>query len=172
MSAFARNKTLLAKSKSPFSPQDREDVAWFVAQYRDGIKRLLPDAIPCKENMAVLGAELIRHIAEQQLSQQLDRPASIGRISLNPYTLNFEADRVHIGERGGKGDFVDIERLIVRTSWSSIFRLAPIVDEVHLDSPRFTIVRYDAQRFNFSDLIEKFSKQPSKPDSKPAQFSV
>ncbi|MEM5434191.1 DUF748 domain-containing protein [Paraburkholderia diazotrophica] len=115
---------------------------------------------------------LIRHIAEQQLSEQLDRPATIGRIALNPYTLNFEADRVHIGERGGKGDFVDIERLIVRTSWSSIFRLAPIVDEVHLDSPRFTIVRYDAQHFNFSDLIEKFSKQPSKPESKPAQFSV
>jgi hypothetical protein len=115
---------------------------------------------------------LIRHIAEQQLSQQLDRPASIGRIALNPYTLNFEADRVHIGERGGQGDFVDIERLIVRTSWSSIFRLAPVIDEVHVDSPRFTIVRYDAQRFNFTDLIEKFSKQPSKPDSKPAQFSV
>ncbi|MBN3752491.1 DUF748 domain-containing protein [Paraburkholderia sp. Tr-20389] len=115
---------------------------------------------------------LIRHIAEQQLSQQLDRPASIGRIALNPYTLNFEADRVHIGERGGQGDFVDIERLIVRTSWSSIFRLAPVVDEVHIDSPRFTIVRYDAQRFNFTDLIEKFSKQPSKPDSKPAQFSI
>jgi hypothetical protein len=115
---------------------------------------------------------LIRHIAEQQLSQQLDRPASIGRITLNPYTLNFEADRVHIGERDGKGDFVDIERLIVRPSWSSIFRLAPVVDEVKVDSPRFTIVRYDAQHFNFSDLIEKFSKQPSKPDSKPAQFAI
>jgi hypothetical protein len=56
--------TLLAKSKSPFSPQDREDVAWFVAQHRDGIKRLLPDAIPCKENLAVLGAELVRHVPD------------------------------------------------------------------------------------------------------------
>lgn len=54
--------TLLARSKSPFSPQDREDVAWFVAQYREGIQRLLPDAVPCKENLAVLGAELIRHV--------------------------------------------------------------------------------------------------------------
>jgi hypothetical protein len=54
--------TLLAQSKSSFSPQDREDVAWFVAQYRDGIRRLLPDTIPCKENLAVLGAELIRHV--------------------------------------------------------------------------------------------------------------
>ncbi|MFM0373125.1 DUF748 domain-containing protein [Paraburkholderia aspalathi] len=115
---------------------------------------------------------LIRHIAEQQLSKQLDRPATIGRIALNPYTLKLEADSVHIGERGGAGDFVDIARLIVKPSWSSLFRGAPIVDEVQLDSPRFHIVRYDAQRFNFTDLIEKFSKQPAKPDSKPTLFSV
>ncbi|WP_106281708.1 DUF748 domain-containing protein [Paraburkholderia sp. BL25I1N1] len=115
---------------------------------------------------------LIRHIAEQQISKQLDRPATIGRIALNPYTLKLEADRVHIGERGGEGDFVDISRLIVQPSWSSLFRAAPIIDEVQLDSPRFHIVRYDAQRFNFTDLIEKFSKQPAKPDSKPTLFSV
>jgi hypothetical protein len=115
---------------------------------------------------------LIRHIAAQQLSAQLDRPATIGRIALNPYTLNLEADRIHIGERGGAGDFVDIERLIVRPSWMSLFRAAPIVNEVQIDSPRFHIVRYDANRFNFSDLIDKFSKQPSKPDSKPTLFSV
>ncbi|MFM0065852.1 DUF748 domain-containing protein [Paraburkholderia aspalathi] len=115
---------------------------------------------------------LIRHIAEQQLSKQLDRPATIGRIALNPYTLKLEADSVHIGERGGAGDFVDIARLIVKPSWSSLFRGAPIIDEVQLDSPRFHIVRYDAQRFNFTDLIEKFSKQPAKPDSKPTLFSV
>jgi hypothetical protein len=115
---------------------------------------------------------LIRHIAEQQLSKQLDRPATIGRIALNPYTLRLEADRVHIGDKGGAGDFVDISRLIVKASWSSLFRAAPIVDEVQLDSPRFHIVRYDAQRFNFTDLIEKFSKQPAQPDSKPTLFSV
>jgi hypothetical protein len=56
--------TLLVRSKSPFSPQDREDVAWFVAQYRDGIKRLLPDRIPSKENLAFLGAELIRNTSD------------------------------------------------------------------------------------------------------------
>ncbi|WP_027796773.1 DUF748 domain-containing protein [Paraburkholderia acidipaludis] len=114
---------------------------------------------------------LIRHVAAQQLSKQLDRPVTIGRIALNPYTLRLEADRVHIGERGGNGDFFDVERLVVQPSWSSIFRLAPIVDEVRLDSPRVTIVRLDAQRFNFTDLIEKFSK-PSQPGSKPTPFSV
>jgi uncharacterized protein involved in outer membrane biogenesis len=122
---------------------------------------------------------LIRHIAEQQLSAQLGRPASIERIALNPYTLSFEADRVHIGEAPANlgtdtksGDFIDIERLIVHPSWSSLFRLAPIINELKIDSPRFHIVRLDAQRFNFSDLIEKFSKPSANPSSKPARFSI
>lgn len=115
---------------------------------------------------------LIRHIAEQQLSKQLDRPATIQRIALNPYTLNLEADGIHLGERGGQGDFIDIGKLVVRPSWSSLFRGAPIVNEIRLDSPRFHIVRYDAQRFNFTDLIEKFSAPSPKPESKPTQFSV
>ncbi|MBM2773378.1 DUF748 domain-containing protein [Burkholderia territorii] len=114
---------------------------------------------------------LIRHIAEQQLSQQLGRPSTIQRIALNPYTLNLEADGVHVGERGGQGDFIDIGKLVVRPSWSSLFRGAPIVNEVRVDSPRFHVIRYDAQRFNFTDLIEKFST-PSKPESKPTHFSV
>ncbi|KVE43561.1 DUF748 domain-containing protein [Burkholderia sp. BDU5] len=115
---------------------------------------------------------LIRHIAEQQLSQQLDRPATISRIAFNPYTLRLEADGVHVGERGGQGDFVDIGKLVVRASWTSLARFAPIVDEVRLDQPRFRVVRYDAQRFNFTDLVDKFSKPSPQPSTKPARFSV
>ncbi|HEV3104595.1 MAG TPA: DUF748 domain-containing protein [Trinickia sp.] len=115
---------------------------------------------------------LIRHVAERQLSETLERPASIERVALNPYTLRLQADRVHLGERGGAGGFVDIERLVVRLSWTSLFHLAPIVDEVKVDSPRVTVVRYDAQHFNFSDLVEKFSAPSPKPKAKPALFSV
>ncbi|SMG02783.1 DUF748 domain-containing protein [Burkholderia singularis] len=115
---------------------------------------------------------LIRHIAEQQLSQQLERPATIERIAFNPYTLRLEADGVRIGERGGQGGFIDIGTLVMRASWASVARLAPIVDEVRLDDPHLRVVRYDAQRFNFTDLIDKFSKPSPQPDSKPVRFSV
>jgi uncharacterized protein involved in outer membrane biogenesis len=123
---------------------------------------------------------VIRHIAEQQLAQQLDRPVSIRRISLNPYTLDFEADGVHIGESpanlaktpGAPADFVDVSRLVVRTSWSSVFRLAPVVNELKIDSPRINVVRFDGEHFNFSDLIAKFSKPSPTPSDKPARFSV
>ncbi len=114
---------------------------------------------------------LIRHVAEQQLTLQLERPATVRRIALNPYTLNLEAEGIHVGERGGQGEFIDIGKLTVRPSWASLFRGAPIVSEIRVDAPRFHIVRFDAQRFNFTDLVEKFST-PSKPGSKPVHFSV
>jgi hypothetical protein len=56
--------TLLARSRTPFSAQDKADVKWFVAQYRDGIRRLLPEQVPSKENLAFLGAELIRNTTD------------------------------------------------------------------------------------------------------------
>ncbi|MBI0331050.1 DUF748 domain-containing protein [Burkholderia plantarii] len=115
---------------------------------------------------------LIRHLAEQQLSRQLGRPARIARIALNPYTLRLEADGIHVGEPAGGDAFIDIAKLIVRPAWTSLLRGAPIVDEVRIDSPRLHIVRYDAQRFNFTDLVEKFSKPSPQPASGPVRFSV
>lgn len=114
---------------------------------------------------------LLRHVAERQLSEQLGRPATIARIALNPYSLRLEADRIHVGEPGGAGTFVDIGKLVVRPSWLSVLRGAPIVDEVKLEAPHIHIVRYDAQRFNFTDLVDKFSK-PSAPSSSPTRFAV
>src|SRR5690242_15279259 len=57
---------------------------------------------------------LIRHVAEQQLGKALDRPATIGRVVLNPFTLRLEADGVRLGERGAPGEFASFERLVVR----------------------------------------------------------
>ena len=53
----------LVRSKSPYSQQDREDVASFVSQHRDHVAALLPEAIPSKENLAVLAAACLKTLA-------------------------------------------------------------------------------------------------------------
>lgn len=115
---------------------------------------------------------LIRHVAEQQIAKALDRPTTIGKVSFNPYTLRLEADGVRLAERGGAGGFASIERLVVRVSWMTLLRFAPIVTELRVDSPSVNVVRYDAQRFNFSDIAEKFAKPSQQPSSGPTLFSV
>src|SRR5581483_3193152 len=76
-----------------------------------------------------------------------------------------------LAERSGAGEFASIERLVVRLSWMTLLRFAPIVTELHVDSPRVNVVREDAQRFNFSDIVEKFAK-PSQPQTGQTLFSI
>ncbi|OIQ95381.1 AsmA family protein [mine drainage metagenome] len=96
---------------------------------------------------------LIRHAAERQLSQALHRPAHIGHVAFNPYTLRLEVDDLGIGARTGPGQLLGIAKLVVRVSWGSLFRLAPIISEIRIEQPRLTLVRDQPQHFNISDLI-------------------
>lgn len=81
---FERIFTLLASAKTSLSAQDKEDVAWFVAQYRDDIARLMPPKIPLKENLALVGAQLIRHtsLAESFLSEKIKTATDVLRLAV------------------------------------------------------------------------------------------
>jgi hypothetical protein len=76
--------TRLAGSKTSLSAEDKKDVAWFVAQYRDGIKPLLPASVPFKENAALLGAQLLRHtsLAESFFADKLKTPTDVLRLAV------------------------------------------------------------------------------------------
>ncbi|MEQ6349919.1 DUF748 domain-containing protein [Ralstonia pseudosolanacearum] len=122
---------------------------------------------------AVGGPPLLHHLAETQLSKYLERPVTVGKIRLNPYTLRLEIDQLHIAERDGKTPFIDIGHLHVNAAWSSVFRRAPVIEELKVDAPRVRIVRTAEQRFNFSDIVDKLTQPevPPKPKSnEPARF--
>src|SRR5229473_1877609 len=116
---------------------------------------------------------LLRHIATGQLATALHRPVSVGKIRFNPYRLKLDLDQLHIGERDSPHPFVDIGHLHVKVSWTSLFRLAPVVHEVTIERPAIHVVRIAEQRFNFSDLISTPAEKPSPPPSgKPFRFAV
>lgn len=115
---------------------------------------------------------LLRYIITGQVAASLNRPASVGAIRFNPYTLRLNLDRLHIGDRGGSQSFVDIGHLRVKVSWTSLFRLAPIVGEVVIERPAINLVRTGEQRFNFSDLIEQPSPPPTEKPGKPLRFAI
>ncbi|MFP4595620.1 DUF748 domain-containing protein, partial [Ralstonia sp.] len=122
---------------------------------------------------AVGGPPLLHYLAETQLSKVLDRPVTVGKIRLNPYTLRLEVDQLHIAERDGKTPFIDIGHLHVNAAWSSVFRRAPVIEELTVDAPRVRIVRTAEQRFNFSDILDRLNQPevPPKPKStEPARF--
>jgi hypothetical protein len=80
---FEKIFTQLVGSKTSLSQVDKEDVLWFVAQYRDDIVRLIPSQVPSKENWALLGSELIQKAPAvwPRLSGQVSNPTDILRLA-------------------------------------------------------------------------------------------
>ncbi|WP_449428686.1 DUF748 domain-containing protein [Rhodanobacter umsongensis] len=115
---------------------------------------------------------LIRSQLQNRLGAMLDRPVSVGEVHLNPFTLRLVLDRLHIGERDGKSPFVDVDQVVVNASWTSLFRMAPVLDELRLQHPQLHLTRTAPQQFNFSDLIERFAGKPAQPNAPPVRFAL
>jgi Domain of Unknown Function (DUF748) len=113
---------------------------------------------------------ILRHVLTTQVATSLKRPVTIGKIAFNPYRLRLDLDQLHIADREPQKPFVDLGHLRVKVSWTSLFRLAPVVKELTLDRPAFHLVRTGDQQFNFSDLL--VTKTPPPPPSKPQHFAL
>jgi hypothetical protein len=104
---------------------------------------------------------LLGHIIRGSVASSLHRRVTVGTIRFNPYTLRLSADALHISERGGTGDFASVGQIRLKASWSSLSRLALIIEELTIDAPALNLVRNRAQEFNFADLIETPASPPS-----------
>jgi hypothetical protein len=62
--------TRLAGSAGLLSAQDQADLTWFVRQYRADVFRLLPAKFPFKENLALLGSQLVLHVGDDERTQR------------------------------------------------------------------------------------------------------
>ncbi len=113
------------------------------------------------------------------LSETLHRPVTVQSIDIKPYTLEISINGFNIGEKSDGVDagetFISFEQLYVDLSIESVTRRAPVISAITLASPTVRVVREDKNQFNFTDLIEEFSK-PSEDeevdDGKKALFSV
>jgi Domain of Unknown Function (DUF748) len=117
---------------------------------------------------------LLGHLARVQGAAALHRQVTVGKIHFNPYTLRLSIDQLHIADRDSQQAFADIGEVRLKASWSSVYRLAPIVQALAIDHPTIHIVRTPAETFNFSDLIAPSPAPPAtpaKPPGKPFHFA-
>ena len=113
---------------------------------------------------------ILRHVLTTQVATSINRPVTIGKIAFNPYRLRLDLDQLHIADRDPQKPFVDLGHLRVKVSWTSLFRLAPVVQELTIVRPALHLVRTGDQQFNFSDLL--VTRTPPQPASKLQRFAV
>ena len=111
---------------------------------------------------------IIRHVAVQQMAQQLDREVSIEKVSLNPFALSTSVRGLRVKDKDGQ-PFLAWDEVYVRLEWSSFFGKAWRFQEIRAIRP-FVRVQMNADRtFNFSDLLTKFSTNAAPARSAPAK---
>ena len=117
---------------------------------------------------------LLKKTLEQQVELQTGRVFKVGEVSFNPLTLTVELSHFVFYEADKQNPAVSADNLLVKASFASIFRLAPVISEIKLTHPSIHVVRRQGNgqdSTNFSDVIARLAKQPSK-GGDPVRYSL
>ncbi len=105
---------------------------------------------------------IVRNIAEKDLSKSLKRPATIRKISFNPYNLTLTVYGLSVaGQKGGR--FISVGKITADFQIVSVFKGGVVLRELVVNDPYVRIVRNEDLTYNFSDLISGSKKKKGKP---------
>ncbi len=96
---------------------------------------------------------------------------TIEALHVNPFAPSVTVRGFVMQERSGAAAFVTFDELYINAGWSSIFRLAPVVDEARLIKPAARVIRESEGTYNFQDLVDGFMARP-KNDEPPPKFAA
>ena len=128
--------------------------------------------------IAVIGFLVVPPIAKfylvDVLSKQLKREVTIESLRFNPFTLAVTVRGFVMKDRTGPEPALTFEELYVNASLGSIFRLAPVLDQIRLVKPHLRIVRNADKTYNFQDLIDEALAKPKSegPPPKVALYNI
>ena len=115
---------------------------------------------------------LVKPYLLETLSKTLNRQVSLSEISLNPYTLTVTLRGFEIKEHKGEKTFVSLDELVVNLDIRSIFKRAPVIEELIIRKPYAHLVRNKDKTYNFSDLLALMKEEPKEEKKEPTLFSV
>ena len=104
------------------------------------------------------------------LSETLHRKATLREIRINPLELSISVRGLAISERDAPGTWISAEEIFANLQLASVIRGGPVLSEIRLSKPYVNIVRRPDGSYNFTDLIDEFTKKPAK-ESKPLKYS-
>ena len=84
---------------------------------------------------------LLKKLVEKKLSQKINRSVTIDKIRINPYAFSVDVKDLFIYEPDNREIFCYAKQLFVDINLSSLFRFAPIINEMKLVKPYFNVVR-------------------------------
>jgi len=105
---------------------------------------------------------ILKSVLSSTLSETLHRKAAVQEVRVNPLDLSVTIRGLSISERSSPGTWISIGELFANLQLTSVIRGGPVLSEVRFTRLFVNIVRRQDGSYNFSDLIEEFSKKREK----------
>jgi hypothetical protein len=105
---------------------------------------------------------ILKSVLSKTISETFHRKATIREIRVNPFDLSLSVRGLAISERDGPGTWISAEEIFANLQLASVIRWGAVLSEVRLSRLYVNIVRRPDGSYNFSDLIEEFTKVRSK----------
>ncbi len=115
---------------------------------------------------------IVRSRAEQALATALHRRTTIAGVSINPFGMTVTVDGIRLFEPDNRTPFVQLGQVRASLSIASLYRMAPVLDELTITNPTVRLVRTAANRYNFSDILGHLAGRPPAPDTGVTRFSI
>ena len=128
---------------------------------------------------------LLKWQLQSRLSEALGRTVTIGDVGFKPWTLELTfGDLAIAGAPSGPANTVvpvadakveplmRIQRLHVNVSGTSLFKLAPVLEELDVDAPQLRLTHVSPGHYDIDDLIARFAPKPDAKPSEPARFAL
>jgi uncharacterized protein involved in outer membrane biogenesis len=151
--------------------RDNRAVSWFQAHWRT-IGTAAAGVIVL---FGVIGYFAIPAAArwgiETVAARELGRAVTVEKISANPFNLRVTFRGIAIAGNAGEPPLLTVRQATINASAESILRLAPVIESLAIEAPAVNIIRYEPERFSFSDVVDRLRSKP-KTDDEPAQFAV
>jgi uncharacterized protein involved in outer membrane biogenesis len=113
---------------------------------------------------------ILKPVLSKNLTEMLHRKTTLHDIRVNPLELSISVRGLAIAERDAPGTWVSASEIYANLQLASVIRGGPVLGEIRLSRPYVNIVRLPDGSYNFSDLIEEFTRKPEK-KSKPLKYS-
>lgn len=117
---------------------------------------------------------IVKHQAEQRLSELLGRRVTIGRVAFAPWSLALTVQQLRVdGVDAQAPPQLEVARLHVNAELRSLLRLAPVVQAIEVDAPHLRLARTADGRYDVDDVIARLEPPADAPaDPQPARFAL
>ncbi len=125
---------------------------------------------------------LLKGQIQRLATEATGRSVTVGAVSFKPWSLELQLSDLTVAAPSGSVQsgadqsavppLLHIERLYIDAELQSLFRLAPVIDEIRIEGPSLAITHLGEGRFDFDDIWARLTQASDRPAPSLPRFAL